>query len=45
MDHEGMEILRQPAEDGAVERWHTYLDRTKVSPGLASAESSRDASV
>ena len=31
MDHEGIDILRRPAEDGAVEKWQAYLDRTKVS--------------
>jgi len=31
MDHEGMDLLRRPAEDGAKEKWEAYLDRTKVS--------------
>ncbi|KIR60173.1 AmmeMemoRadiSam system protein B [Cryptococcus bacillisporus CA1280] len=29
MDHEGMDLLRKPGEDGAVEKWHGYLERTK----------------
>ncbi|WWD04109.1 AmmeMemoRadiSam system protein B [Kwoniella europaea PYCC6329] len=29
MDHEGMDLLRHPAEEGAVEKWEAYLDRTK----------------
>ncbi|WVQ79438.1 AmmeMemoRadiSam system protein B [Cryptococcus sp. DSM 104549] len=29
MDHEGMDLLRQPAETGALERWEAYLERTK----------------
>ncbi|UOH82327.1 AmmeMemoRadiSam system protein B [Cryptococcus neoformans] len=29
MDHEGMDLLRKPGEEGAVEKWHGYLDRTK----------------
>lgn len=31
MDHEGMDLLRDPAGEGAVERWLDYLDRTRVS--------------
>lgn len=31
MDHEGMDILRYPAEKGALEKWEAYLARTKVS--------------
>jgi hypothetical protein len=31
MDHEGMDLLRQPAAFGALEKWEAYLDRTKVS--------------
>lgn len=30
MDHEGMDLLRAPARDGAVEEWEAYLARTKV---------------
>ncbi|WWC65628.1 AmmeMemoRadiSam system protein B [Kwoniella dejecticola CBS 10117] len=29
MDHEGMDLLRRPAETGALERWEAYLARTK----------------
>ncbi|WWD20094.1 AmmeMemoRadiSam system protein B [Kwoniella shandongensis] len=29
MDHEGMELLRRPGEEGAVEKWEAYLDETK----------------
>ncbi|WVR08271.1 AmmeMemoRadiSam system protein B [Kwoniella sp. DSM 27419] len=29
MDHEGMDMLRQPAEFGAAEKWEAYLDETK----------------
>ncbi|WWC93045.1 AmmeMemoRadiSam system protein B [Kwoniella dendrophila CBS 6074] len=29
MDHEGMDLLRYPAEFGAAEKWEAYLDRTK----------------
>lgn len=25
-----MDLLRKPGEDGAVEKWHEYLERTKV---------------
>jgi hypothetical protein len=31
MDHEGMDLLRSPARDGAVEEWESYLARTKAS--------------
>lgn len=31
MDHEGMDLLRRPAEEGAKEKWEAYLDRTKAS--------------
>lgn len=30
MDHEGMNILREAGEEGAVERWEEYLSRTGV---------------
>jgi len=30
MDHEGMDLLRRPAEFGALEKWEAYLDMTKV---------------
>ena len=30
MDHEGMDILRQPAKEGAMKEWEDYLARTKV---------------
>ncbi|RSH87910.1 uncharacterized protein EHS24_000428 [Apiotrichum porosum] len=29
MDHEGMDLLRKPARQGAVEEWEAYLARTK----------------
>ncbi|WVW86653.1 AmmeMemoRadiSam system protein B [Kwoniella bestiolae CBS 10118] len=29
MDHEGMDLLRHPAEEGAVRRWEAYLWKTK----------------
>ncbi|OCF43473.1 hypothetical protein I317_02622 [Kwoniella heveanensis CBS 569] len=29
MDHEGMDLLKKPAEFGASEKWEAYLDRTK----------------
>jgi hypothetical protein len=32
MDHEGMDLLRQPGGFGAVEKWEAYLAKTKVSP-------------
>jgi hypothetical protein len=35
MDHEGMDLLRQPGGYGAVEKWEAYLARTKVSPPLS----------
>jgi hypothetical protein len=31
MDHEGIELLKRPAEEGALEMWEAYLDETKVS--------------
>lgn len=31
LDHQGIDLLRQPAGEGAVEKWEAYLDRTKVS--------------
>jgi hypothetical protein len=31
MDHEGIDLLRQPASKGALEKWEAYLSRTKVS--------------
>lgn len=31
MDHEGMDLIRRPAEKGAVAAWERYLTRTKVS--------------
>ena len=31
MDHEGMDLLRRPAEFGALEKWEAYLARTNVS--------------
>ena len=33
MDHEGMDILREPAANGADKAWSDYLARTKVSSG------------
>lgn len=30
MDHEGMDLLREPGGYGAVEKWEAYLARTKV---------------
>lgn len=30
MDHEAMDILREPAAKGASEAWEAYLSRTKV---------------
>ena len=30
MDHEGIDLLRRPAEFGAVEKWMAYLARTGV---------------
>ena len=32
MDHEGMDILRRPAAEGADVAWEAYLARTKVRP-------------
>ncbi|GFZ50149.1 hypothetical protein JCM24511_07904 [Saitozyma sp. JCM 24511] len=29
MDHEGIELLKRPAEEGALEMWEAYLDETK----------------
>ncbi|ORY34949.1 MEMO1 family [Naematelia encephala] len=29
MDHEGMDLLRDPAGEGSVEKWLAYLDHTK----------------
>jgi hypothetical protein len=31
MDHEGMDLLRTPGSEGAVEKWEAYLATTKVS--------------
>ena len=31
MDHQGIDLLRHPASDGAVDRWLAYLDATRVS--------------
>jgi hypothetical protein len=33
MDHLGMDLLRRPAEFGAVEKWEGYLEATKVGVG------------
>lgn len=30
MDHEAMDLLRRPGEEGAVEKWEAYLLKTKV---------------
>jgi hypothetical protein len=35
MDHEGMDLLRAPGAQGAVEKWEVYLSRTKVSAPLS----------
>jgi hypothetical protein len=35
MDHEGMDLLRTPGSEGAVEKWEAYLATTKVSPSLS----------
>lgn len=35
MDHEGMDLLRYPGENGALAKWEAYLSRTKVSLLLA----------
>jgi hypothetical protein len=32
MDHEAMDLLREPGGFGAVEKWEAYLAKTKVSP-------------
>ncbi|WWC73463.1 AmmeMemoRadiSam system protein B [Kwoniella pini CBS 10737] len=29
MDHEGIDLLRNPANEGIIEKWETYLTRTK----------------
>lgn len=31
LDHEGIEILRQPAKEGCINEWEGYLSRTGVS--------------
>lgn len=38
MDHEGMDILREPAAEGADRAWSDYLARTKVSGGRSTGD-------
>lgn len=37
-----MDLLRKPGEDGAVEKWHGYLERTKVCLSIINCSSASD---